>query len=108
MFHSFLQTHLPGYISKADELKQKGVKEIICISVNDPFVMEAWGKEHKVEGKVSLHRIYCRILLWPVTNFPSGCMLIVHEAIEIILHHSFSRDSVHQLSPAFKTLMQFY
>ncbi|KDR23852.1 peroxiredoxin-5, mitochondrial isoform X1 [Zootermopsis nevadensis] len=48
------KTHLPGYVSKADELKQKGIKEIVCVSVNDPFVMEAWGKEHKVDGKIRM------------------------------------------------------
>ena len=49
-----LQTHLPGYVEKADELKAKGVELIACIAVNDPFVMEAWGKAHNTDGKVSL------------------------------------------------------
>lgn len=36
--------HLPSYVEKASELKGKGVDEIACISVNDPFVMAAWNK----------------------------------------------------------------
>ena len=36
--------HLPGYVEKAGDLKSKGVDEIVCTAVNDPFVMGAWGK----------------------------------------------------------------
>ncbi|KAL8487463.1 hypothetical protein ACS0TY_023951 [Phlomoides rotata] len=38
--------HVPGFIEKADELKSKGVGEILCVSVNDPFVMKAWAKTY--------------------------------------------------------------
>lgn len=44
--------HLPGFIGDADQLKADGVAEIACISVNDPFVMSAWGEQHGAEGKV--------------------------------------------------------
>lgn len=36
--------HLPGFVEKTDDLKAKGVDEIVCTAVNDPFVMGAWGK----------------------------------------------------------------
>jgi peroxiredoxin 5 len=39
------KTHLPGYVDQADALKKGGVAEIVCVSVNDPFVMSAWGKQ---------------------------------------------------------------
>ena len=41
--------HLPGYVVKADELKAKGVDDIVCLSVNDAFVMDAWGKDKNAE-----------------------------------------------------------
>tara|TARA_B110001454_G_C12630741_1_gene396837 strand:- start:253 stop:738 length:486 start_codon:yes stop_codon:yes gene_type:complete len=44
--------HLPGYINTYDKYKAKGIDCIVCISVNDPFVMEAWGKSHNVENKI--------------------------------------------------------
>ena len=44
--------HLPGYVDNFELAKQKGVTKIICISVNDPFVMNAWGKENNVESKI--------------------------------------------------------
>jgi peroxiredoxin (alkyl hydroperoxide reductase subunit C) len=37
-----------------DEIKKKGIKKVICISVNDPFVMDAWGKSHNVQGKITM------------------------------------------------------
>lgn len=43
------QAHLPGFVIQADELKAKGVDSIICISVNDAFVMESWGNASNAE-----------------------------------------------------------
>jgi len=44
--------HLPGYLNMYQQFKDKGIDQIICISVNDPFVMNAWGKENNVGDKI--------------------------------------------------------
>ena len=44
--------HLPSYIEAYKAYKAKGVDDIICMSANDPFVMDAWGKSQKVENKI--------------------------------------------------------
>lgn len=46
--------HLPGYIELAGQLKAKGVDEIWCLAVNDAFVMGAWGRDQKAQGKVRM------------------------------------------------------
>ena len=46
--------HLPGYVENADALKAKGVDEIICLSVNDAFVMGAWGEDRGTGDKVRM------------------------------------------------------
>ena len=46
--------HVPGYVEKYAELKGKGVDEIWCVSVNDAFVMGAWAREQKTDGKVRM------------------------------------------------------
>jgi peroxiredoxin (alkyl hydroperoxide reductase subunit C) len=44
--------HLPGYVNLYQLYKDKGIDHIICVSVNDPFVMNAWGKENNVGDKI--------------------------------------------------------
>ena len=46
--------HLPGFVERAAELKAKGVTTIACVAVNDPFVMDAWGKAHGVGDDILL------------------------------------------------------
>ncbi len=48
------KTHLPGFIANADKIKAKGVDSIICMSVNDAFVMDAWGKAQGADEIVML------------------------------------------------------
>src|SRR5262249_19826193 len=44
--------HLPGFVGKAEDIRKKGVSKIACLSVNDAFVMNAWGKDQNVGDKV--------------------------------------------------------
>lgn len=44
--------HLPGFVLRAEELRDKGVDTVACVSVNDPFVMDAWAKEREVGDRV--------------------------------------------------------
>ena len=46
--------HAPSFVNNADALKKKGIDAIACISVNDPFVMDAWGKSLNVGSKVTM------------------------------------------------------
>jgi peroxiredoxin len=45
---------VPGFVAEAAALKSKGVDTVACISVNDAFVMGAWGKDQKTDGKVMM------------------------------------------------------
>ena len=47
-------SHLPGFVALADKIKAKGVDSIICLSVNDAFVMDAWGKQANAEEIIML------------------------------------------------------
>jgi glutaredoxin/glutathione-dependent peroxiredoxin len=46
--------HLPGFLEHAGAIKAKGVDEIVCLAVNDAFVMGAWGKANSAQGKVRM------------------------------------------------------
>ena len=46
------QAHLPGYVANADKIKAKGVDRIVCVAVNDAFVMDAWGQAGNAEELV--------------------------------------------------------
>ena len=45
---------MPGFVARHGDLKTKGVDEIWCVATNDAFVMGAWGKEQKAEGKIRM------------------------------------------------------
>jgi peroxiredoxin len=46
--------HLPGFVMRADDIRAKGVDSIACLSVNDPFVMGAWGRDQEVGDRVTM------------------------------------------------------
>jgi len=55
--------HLPGFVNNFDEIKKKGIEKVICISVNDPFVMKAWGEINKVGDKILMVADpYCKFI----------------------------------------------
>ncbi len=46
--------HLPGFVDHIDQFKAKGVDDVVCLSVNDAFVMDAWGQDQNAGGKVTM------------------------------------------------------
>ena len=47
-------SHLPGYVISSDDIFARGVDLIVCLSVNDAFVMDAWGKQHNADDRVMM------------------------------------------------------
>ncbi|XP_077402103.1 peroxiredoxin-5, mitochondrial [Vanacampus margaritifer] len=64
------KTHLPGFVQQAADFKSKGIQEVACVSVNDAFVMAAWGKEHGADGKI-------RMLADPTGEFTKAVDLLL-------------------------------
>ena len=48
------EKHLPSFINASEEIKKKGIKKVICISVNDPYVMDGWGKSQNLKDQIIL------------------------------------------------------
>ena len=46
--------HLPGFVANADKIKAKGIENIFCLSVNDPYVMDGWGKVNNTGNKINM------------------------------------------------------
>ena len=46
--------HLPSFLESTKQLKEKNIKKVFCISINDPFVMEAWGKSYNIKDELTL------------------------------------------------------
>jgi 2-Cys peroxiredoxin 5 len=68
------KTHLPGYVDGFDTFRSKGIDSIHCVSVNDAFVMTAWGEAHGATGKV-------RMLADPSAAFTKSLGLEVDAAV---------------------------
>jgi len=68
--------HLPGYVANIDKLKAKGVKNIFCISVNDPYVLNAWGDINNAGGKITMlsdpYLLFTRIIGAEVDRYSKG------------------------------------
>jgi len=46
--------HLPGFVANADKIKERGIENIFCLSVNDPYVMNAWGEANNTGDKIKM------------------------------------------------------
>ena len=46
--------HLPSFVNSMDKVQRKGIAKVICISINDPYVMDAWGKSYNASGKITM------------------------------------------------------
>ena len=60
--------HIPGFMERAEELQQKGVEQLVCVSVNDVFVMDAWGKSLGVENILMVVRAVALCVLCRTPN----------------------------------------
>ena len=46
--------HLPSFLESAEKIREKNIRKVFCISINDPFVMEAWGKNYNLKNELTL------------------------------------------------------
>ncbi|XP_002916710.1 peroxiredoxin-5, mitochondrial [Ailuropoda melanoleuca] len=82
------KTHLPGFVEQADALKAKGVQVIACLSVNDVFVTEEWGRAHNSGGKV-------RLLADPTGAFGKETDLLLDDSlVSLFGNHRLKRFSM--------------
>jgi glutaredoxin/glutathione-dependent peroxiredoxin len=97
--------HLPGFIEHADAIKGKGVDTIACIAVNDPWVMEAWGKSANVGNKIQMladgNGDYARALGLE-TDLRGGGLGMRGQRFAIIVDNGIAKDVLVEAPKEFK------
>jgi peroxiredoxin len=103
------EKHLPGYITHADALKAKGIDAIGCLSVNDVYVMSAWGKQSGAEGRVDMiadanglaaHAMGIDVVSTPVLGSQRAARLALVAKSGVVTHIYKEEPAVYEVSSA--------
>ncbi len=90
--------HLPGFIANADNIKLKGIQNIFCLSVNDPYVMNGWGEINNTGDKIKMlsdpYLLFTKAIGAEVDRYAKGMGIRSNRYLMVI--ENFTVVSIHE------------